>query len=114
MVIIFSPHISFKNYAKINYLLQNPPNVIYLMQLYLSLSLQILLPCYFGSMLTVESMALSNYVYASNWVDQSVKFKTDLNIMQLRSMKPIIPTTYKGTLVIGLETFVAVRLSFCL
>ena len=68
------------------------------------------MPCYYGTMLTSESEKLRDYVYGSNWVDQSKRFKTSFNIIQQRTMQLIVPTTYKGTILIGLETFVAVNI----
>ena len=91
-------------------ILQNPPNLIFLLQLFLSLSLQILLPCYCGTMLTSESARLRANVYGSNWMDQSKRFKTSFSLLQQRAVNLIVPTTYKKTFVIGLETFVAVSL----
>ena len=74
----------------------------------MSLSLQLFIPCVYGSILISESDKLGNAVYGCNWMDQSQKFKRSLTIIQQRTIKLLVPTTYKDTFVVGLETFVNV------
>lgn len=69
---------------------------------------EILMPCYYGSMLKVKSEQLLEGLYSSNWMHQSRKFKSSMLIIGQRALQPITPVI-GGLLPLALPTFVSVR-----
>lgn len=86
----------------------NPSKFIFLCEYLFSMLVQMFLPCYYGSVLTQESKQLAIQAYNSNWTEQSVRFKSGLQIFIERVLRPIVPCTAEGVFIIGLPTFVTV------
>lgn len=79
------------------------------MALYMSsMMYQILIPCYFGSIVVRKSDELLGKMYASNWIEQSKRFKASLLIFGERAQKPIVPVA-AGLFDVSLPTYVSVR-----
>lgn len=82
---------------------------IFVCEYLLSMTIEIFIPCYFGSIVTQKSEQLSIRLYESNFVDQSKAFRSSMRIFVERSLQPIIPSAAGGILIIGLPTFIAVN-----
>lgn len=68
---------------------------------------EILMPCYYGSEIKAKSELLPARMFASNWTDQSKRFKSSMLIFGERSLRPITP--FAGALLpLALPTFVSV------
>lgn len=68
--------------------------------------IQIFLPCFFGNLVFYKSLELSGFLYSSDWIDQSMKYKKSVIIFGERLRRPIVITA--GILNLKLETFIAV------
>lgn len=71
------------------------------------MTLEIFIPCYFGTLVTLKSNDLPFFVYKSNWIEQTKAFKSSMGIFLERAKKPIVPFA-GGLFIIGLPTFIAV------
>lgn len=78
----------------------------------LSMTIQIFIPCYFGSIVTAKSQQLAKCIYSSNWLGQTSEFQSSMRIFVERSLKPIVPKSV-GLIIIGLPTFVSVLKNLC-
>lgn len=54
-----------------------------------SMTLQIFMPCYYGSVVYAKSSMLSTCGFESNWLEQSLSFKKSLIIFVERTIRPI-------------------------
>lgn len=72
------------------------------------LALQVFVPCFFSNILHVKSGLVLESLYACNWINQSMRFKSTLVIYMQRAHRPIRFTTYNGVFEINLQTFVKV------
>lgn len=68
---------------------------------------QLFVPCYFASQITVQSDQLALQLYRSNWQEQTAGFKTAMIILVERVKKPIVPMA-GGLFAVGLPLFVSV------
>lgn len=73
----------------------------------MAMSIQIYVPCYYGSALTVKSERLLRNLYASCWQQQSRRFCRALLVLAERMLRSMVPMA-GGLMVIGLPTFVSV------
>lgn len=73
----------------------------------LGLVFEIFLPCYIGSIVLAKSQQLLPAVYESNWIEQSVEYKTSLLIFGERAKRPIAPMA-GGLFALELRTFLSV------
>lgn len=74
----------------------------------ISLTIQLFVPCYSASELTIRSEKLAYSIFKGNWMGQSQAFKRSMTIFVQASMKPILPLA-GGIFVIGVPRFVGVR-----
>lgn len=68
---------------------------------------QLFVPCYFASQITVQSHQLALQLYRSNWQEQTAAFKTAMIILVERTKQPIVPMA-GGLFAVGLPLFVSV------
>lgn len=54
-----------------------------------SMTLQIFMPCYYGSVVYAKSSVISTCGFESNWLGQSLNFKKSLIIFVERTIRPI-------------------------
>lgn len=85
--------------------------MIFLGWCFVIVSLEILVPCIFGSIVTEKSRIIPINLYGSNWPDQKRGFHSTMRILMERATEPIVLETYKGAFKIALPTFVAVTKS---
>lgn len=72
---------------------------------------EILMPCYFGSLVTESSFEIIRDVYDSDWMRFRHSRKKALIIFLIRANKPI--RFYAGkTFLLGLSSFIAVSMAF--
>lgn len=70
---------------------------------------EILMPCYYGSIIKAKSEKLPERLFASNWVEQSKQFKSSMLIFGERALRPIAP--FAGAILpLALPTFVSVTI----
>lgn len=77
-----------------------------------AMSIQIYVPCYYGSALTAKSERLLRNLYASCWQEQSQRFGSALRVLAERMLRSMVPMA-GGLMVIGLPTFVSVSGRLC-
>lgn len=75
------------------------------------MTLEIFIPCYYGSVVIHKSEQLTTKIFNSSWINRSKKYRSSIRIMLQRSLKPIIPLA-GGMFVIALPTFVTVNICF--
>lgn len=97
----------------------DPAHTVHFIMSLVAMTTQILLPCYFGSVLTERSAALMRSVYASAWTERRASFRSLMRVFMERTKRPIVLRTYRGFFQINLPTYVMVMrmaytlLSFC-
>lgn len=69
---------------------------------------QLMVPCFFGSLLTDKTDQLSFSLYESNWPDMSPKFKKILCVVLEATINPNNMYTSWDLFIISLPTFVSV------
>lgn len=100
-------------------MIADPAHTVHFLSCLLSMTAEILLPCYFGSVLTERSEDLAASVYGSAWPDRGPAFWSTMRVFVERAKRPILLRTYRGFFHINLPTFVSVMrmaytlLSFC-
>lgn len=75
------------------------------------MTLEILIPCYYGSITIRKSEQLTTKIFNSNWIDRPIEYRSSIRILLQRSLKPIIPKA-GGIFAIALPTFVTVYLHY--
>jgi hypothetical protein len=70
-------------------------------------TIQILLPCYFATNLTLASQQLSTSLFHSNWLNESPKFKSTMKIVMEMSKKKIEVKSF-GAYEVNLEKFLMI------
>lgn len=75
----------------------------------LGMIFEILMPCYYGSIIKEKSEQLPTQMFSANWPEQSKKFKSGMLLFGERAMRPISPFA-GGILALSLPTFVSVSL----
>jgi 7tm Odorant receptor len=70
-------------------------------------TLQILLPCYFASILSIASEKLSMSLFHSNWMQESREFKMAMKIFMENVKKPLRITAF-GVFHVSLTAFIAI------
>lgn len=75
----------------------------------LGMIFEILMPCYYGSIIKEKSEQLPTQMFSANWSEQSKKFKKSMLIFGERAIRPVSPFA-GGILALSLPTFVSVRL----
>lgn len=70
----------------------------------LPMALEIFLPCYFGTVLSVTSSELSTAFFHSNWINESESFKK-LSKMFFENAKSDMKITALGVFDVNLTTF---------
>lgn len=99
--------------------LDDPAHTVHFCMCLVAMTMEILLPCYFGSRLADASQRLQGRVFASRWPERSVWFRRVMRVFVERAGRPILLRTTAGFFRIDLPTFVAVMrtaytlLSFC-
>lgn len=73
----------------------------------LSMTYQIFIPCYFGSIVSQKSEQLPTNLLESNWLDGTTSMRRSVTIIGERVKRPITPFA-GGLFVVGLPTFVSV------
>lgn len=71
-------------------------------------SLQLIIPCFLGSLLSDKTNQLSFSLYESNWPDMSPMFKSSAMVIFETTKKPLIMYTTLNLFTISLPTFVSV------
>lgn len=71
------------------------------------MTLQILMPCFNGSELSISSEKLLTTLFSSNWVGQSKDFKLALKIFMENSKKPMKVSAFH-IFELGLENFLKI------
>lgn len=101
--------IFFHFYFKLNPL-KDHMQFIFVCEYLISMTTEVFIPCYFGSVVIQKSNRLTTKIYESNWIDKVHSFKSSLKIMLINSIEPLTPLA-GGLFVIGLPTFLTV---YCL
>jgi 7tm Odorant receptor len=72
-----------------------------------TVTLQILLHCYFANNLTLASERLSASLFHSNWTNESKKFKTAMKLFMENSKKPLKIAAF-GVFHVNLDIFLRI------
>lgn len=72
-----------------------------------SMTIEIFIPCYYGSIVTIKSADLTLNMYKSDWISQTKSFTSSMKIFMERTLRPIVPYA-GGFFLIGLPTFISV------
>jgi diketogulonate reductase-like aldo/keto reductase len=73
----------------------------------LTVTIRVLLTCYFANNLTLASEKLSMTLFHSNWTKESKKFKTAMKLFMENSKKPMKISAF-GVFNINLENFLRI------
>lgn len=69
---------------------------------------ELIIPCYFGSLVIAQSERLSVSVFQCDWHGQPLRFQWMVRMVIVAAQRPIVLYTFKGLFVIALPTFVTV------
>lgn len=89
--------------------LQNPSQFAFNCEYLFCMSIEIFMPCYYGSCLTLQSDEMTVQLYRCDWLRQSRRFGTAMGLVMQRSQRPVRMWTYQKLFAIQLSTFVGVR-----
>ena len=68
---------------------RDPFTLIYYLFYFVSMAVEILPACYYGSIMEFEFQHLTYALFSSNWMDQDVRFKKNLRIFAEQANKPL-------------------------
>lgn len=88
--------------------MEQAPQFIWNCMYLISCCIQLMIPCYFGSLLADKTAQLSFNLYESNWPEMSPQFKSTMRVVLEMTKKPINLCTSWNFIIISLPTFVVV------
>lgn len=88
--------------------MEEVPNFIWSCMYLISCCIQLMIPCYFGSLLADKTEQLSFNLYESNWPEMSPKYKSTMRVVMETTKNPVKMCTSWNFVIISLPTFVVV------
>lgn len=82
--------------------------IVFIILYFLSMIIQIFIPCYFGSIIYYKSKNITTDIYESNWINQSKQFKRCMMIFVAGTFNSI-ETKAGGLFTVNLGTFLSVN-----
>lgn len=85
-------------------------NFLFVCEYMIAMTMEIFLPCFYGSIVVRKSEELVRKIYNANWIDRSKEYRLSIRIMVQRSLRPIVPMA-GGMFATSLPTFVSVSIN---